>query len=117
MTFGLLYRFVPATTVRLRDVWFGAVVAALGFELVKNGFAFYLRHIANYDIIYGSLGTIVAFLFLVYLSSLVFLFGAELAAEWYGSAASRRPYQPPDTRPFHMRLPGSRRTAIRSSAR
>ena len=31
---------------------------------------------------YGSLGAVIAFMFFVYLASMVFLFGAEIASEY-----------------------------------
>ena len=80
--FAVLYRVVPATNVRLRDVWLGALVAAALFEATKVGFAFYLENFSNYDIVYGSLGAVAAFLFWVYLSAMILLFGAEVASEY-----------------------------------
>ena len=112
VTFAILYRFVPAASPRFRDVWFGALFAAICFELLKNGFAFYVRSFGNYDAIYGSLGTIVAFLYLIYLSSNVFLFGAELSAHWKGSAATRRPVEPPDPTPIGKRALGALKNLV-----
>ena len=112
VTFAILYRFVPAASPRFRHVWFGALFAAICFELLKNGFAFYVRTFGNYDAIYGSLGTIVAFLYLIYLSSNVFLFGAELSALWKGSAATRRPVEPPDSTPIGARALGALKNLV-----
>ena len=81
-TFAALYTYVPSVRTRFRHVWPGALLAALLFELLKNGFAVYLRHFGNYDAIYGSLGAVIIFLFFVYLSALALLIGAEMAAEW-----------------------------------
>lgn len=82
VAFTVLYWVVPATKVRLRDVWPGALTGALLFEIAKVGFAFYLENFSNYDIVYGSLGAVAAFLFWVYLSAMVLLFGAEVASEY-----------------------------------
>lgn len=87
--FAFVYRVVPAAQPRLRDVWPGALVAALGFELLKNGFAVYLAYFGNYNAVYGSLGAIVAFLFFIYLSANMLLFGAEVASEWPRLRAER----------------------------
>jgi membrane protein len=83
--FLLLYRFVPATRPRFREVWVGALLAALGFSLVNLGFAYYLATVATWDLLYGSLGSILAFLLVVYLSAGILLLGAELAAAWRAS--------------------------------
>ena len=81
-TFTIIYKIVPSVTTRIRDVAAGALVGALLFEVLKHGFAFYLRNFSNYDAVYGSLGAAIALLFFVYLGACVLLFGAEIAAEW-----------------------------------
>lgn len=80
--FIVLYRFVPNAPVKIRDVWPGALVAAIFFEIIKNGFSFYLANFGRYDVIYGSLGAVVAFLFWMYLAAVVLLLGAEVASEY-----------------------------------
>jgi len=82
VTFLLVFTVVPSVRTRIAHVWPGALLAAVLFELVKNGFAIYLRSFGNYDAVYGSLGAAIAFLFFVYLSASVLLLGAEMAAEW-----------------------------------
>jgi membrane protein len=81
-TFAFLYRLVPAAPTHLRGVWPGALAAALGFEALQFGFSLYVSHFGHYNKVYGSLGAVVAFMFFVYLASMVFLFGAEVAAEY-----------------------------------
>lgn len=78
----LLYLIVPATDVRAADTWPAALVTACFFVLTVNLFAVYVQHFANYNAVYGSLGAVIAFMFFTYLSSLVFLLGAEAASEW-----------------------------------
>lgn len=80
--FGVLYRVLPSGRPPLRDVWPGVVFAAIGYELLKRGFSFYLENFANYSAVYGSLGAVIAFMFFVFLASIVFLVGAEMAAIW-----------------------------------
>ena len=82
VTCALAYRFVPAANPRLATVWVGAIIAGAGFVVLQNGFAVYLAHFGNYNRVYGSLGAVIASLFFVYLSSLVLLFGAEVASDW-----------------------------------
>ena len=82
--FAFFYAVVPSTSAesRLATAWPGAVVGALGFQLLKEGFAFYLDHFAHYDAVYGSLGAAAAFIFFVYLSANALLVGAEVASEY-----------------------------------
>lgn len=80
--FTVLYTVLPVNRPRVRDVWPAIVFATIGYELVKWGFSLYLDNFANYSAIYGSLGAVVAFMVFVYIASLVFLFGTEMAALW-----------------------------------
>ena len=59
-----------------------ALVATIFFEILKNGFSFYLANFGRYDVVYGSLGAVVIFLFWTYLSATVLLLGAEVASEY-----------------------------------
>ena len=82
VVFVLIYRLLPRVDVTYRDVWLGALIAAIAWTLVKEGFAYYLgSNFANYDAVYGTLGAVVALLTWIYLSSLIILVGAEFTAE------------------------------------
>jgi membrane protein len=83
LTFGaffIVYWLVPASGKRRRnDYALGALVAAVLFEIVKYGFAFYLANFTNYALVFGPIGAIIAFLFWLYLSANILLYGAEFA--------------------------------------
>jgi membrane protein len=79
--FLLIYWLLPNRTLRFRYLWPGAVLAALGFELVKSGFTYYLAHFGNFDVIYGSLGSVIILLFWVFITANILIFGAEVASE------------------------------------
>lgn len=80
--FLALYWLVPNGQRHPRDVWPGALLAAIVFELAKNLFGIYLQNFGNYDVVFGSLGAVAAFLFSVYVSAAIMLFGAAVAAEY-----------------------------------
>ncbi|HEX6031375.1 MAG TPA: YihY/virulence factor BrkB family protein [Tepidiformaceae bacterium] len=82
VAFTVLYSIVPAVEVHPRDVWPGALTAAVLFEVAKAAFSIYLRNFSNFDIVFGSLGAVVAFLFWVYVSANIMLLGAEIAVEY-----------------------------------
>ncbi|MCC6221961.1 MAG: YihY/virulence factor BrkB family protein [Thermoleophilia bacterium] len=84
-TFALCYRHVPAARPPLGAVWVGALAGAAGFEAAKTAFSFYVANVSRFNLIYGSLGAVLAFLFFVYLAAVTFLLGAELAAAWPGA--------------------------------
>jgi membrane protein len=77
-----LYRVLPHPRPRTREIWPGAVVAALLISLVRGGLEFYFEHLADMGALYGSLGALMALLIFVYAVSLVLVFGAEYASEW-----------------------------------
>jgi len=77
-----LYRVLPMHQERLRNIWPGAVVAAIGLAIVKVGLELYFEQLADLGAIYGSLGAIMALLIFVYAAANVVVFGAEFASEW-----------------------------------
>lgn len=81
LLFFALYRWVPTTFVRWRAAFWGALFATIGWQIATAGFAWYVTSgFGRYQLIYGSLGAVVALLFLIYLISLITLFGAHLGA-------------------------------------
>jgi membrane protein len=78
----LAYRYGPSVSNRFRDIWLGAAVAAAGFELLKYGYGIYIENFSSYDVVYGALGGVLLFMLFINLGAWVFLFGAELAAEY-----------------------------------
>ena len=86
MMFVLLFRFVPRRTVHWDAIWPAAILGAAGFELAKRAFAWYLANFANYQVVYGSITTVIILLFWTYLLASIFLISAELCAqlnEWF----------------------------------
>jgi membrane protein len=82
LAFTLLYRVVPPVPMRVREVVPGAVVAAIGVHLASAGFSIYLDRFGGFDDVFGPLGTVLAFLVLVYVAAIVLLLGACVAAAW-----------------------------------
>jgi membrane protein len=76
-----LYRWVPNTTVRWSEACWGALVVTVAGEVVTNGFTWYLSSgWGQYELVYGSLGTMVALMLWIYIQAQVVLFGAHLSA-------------------------------------
>jgi membrane protein len=80
--FLLIYKFMPNTKTYWRYIWSGALVAAILFEIAKTVFIVYLDEFANFENVYGSLAPVLGLLLWAYISSLILIFGAELAAEF-----------------------------------
>jgi membrane protein len=98
VAFLLLYWRVPARALPLRELWPGALTAAVLFQAANIGFNLYLQNVAGYDIVFGPLGAVVAFLFGIYVSSTVLLLGAEIGS-LYVTVMGEEPAPAADCRP------------------
>ncbi|MBO0663949.1 YihY/virulence factor BrkB family protein [Jiella sp. MQZ9-1] len=79
---AIIYRYGPSRTrARWRWVTFGAVLTASVWLIASIGFSWYLQNFANYNAMYGSLGAVVGFMMWVWISSVIFILGAEINAE------------------------------------
>lgn len=79
--FLALYFFVPKTRVKKRAAFWAAVLASIAWEITAYGFNWYFQSgLANYNFLYGSLGTLVALMFWIYLDCLILVFGAYFSA-------------------------------------
>jgi len=90
---GLVYYYVPNVKVRLRDVWFGAVLAGLLWRGALAGFSLYMRDLSRYSI-EGSVASIMVFLMWVYLSAVILLYGVEVTAAYARLRRHRRSEEP-----------------------
>ena len=81
-----LYLFGPYRRQRWRYVWPGAVLATIFWLLATGGFAWYVRNIGNYNVMYGSVGAGIALLVWMYLMAVIALIGCEFNAEYERAA-------------------------------
>lgn len=86
--FAVFYRIVPDAQVTWRDVAFGSVLAAVLFTLGKVLLGLYFGF-SDVMQIYGAAASLAAVLLWLYLSGLIFLFGAECCAQWARLRGSR----------------------------
>jgi membrane protein len=77
--FALVFAILPSRRPPPLPLLYGAAAGGLLFTAAKFGVSFYLG-IADYRSTWGAAGAIAAMLFWIWVSSLIFLFGAELAA-------------------------------------
>ena len=78
MAISFLYYLAPSKENRDKFISPGAFLATIVQILCSSGFSFYLNNFANYNKIYGSLGTIIIVLMLLYLTSISLILGFEL---------------------------------------
>lgn len=81
LLFLSLYRWVPNEKVPWFAAFWAALVVAAAWQIGANAFAWYVGSgLAQYQLVYGSLGAIVALMFWIYLGSWLTFFGAHLGA-------------------------------------
>ena len=95
---GLIYYFIPNAQVRLRDVWFGAVLAGLLWRLTFSGFAWYVRDLSRFSV-HGSVAAVVVFMIWIYISAVILLYGASVTAA-YARTRKRLPQDAPAAAPL-----------------
>jgi membrane protein len=78
--FGLLYLALPHYKVQWSHALLSGLLAAILFELAKQGFAFYIKNFPSYQVIYGALAGIVIFLVWIYVCWIITLLGAVVCA-------------------------------------
>lgn len=88
LIFALLFKYLPDTKVYWRDVWVGALVTALLWELAKRLLAFYIGR-SSFASAYGAIGTLLVVMAWIYFSSQVLFLGAEFTEVYSRRHGSR----------------------------
>lgn len=78
---SMLYRFGPSRPRSFRRLWPGAVVATFLWMLATSAFSWYVQNIGSYNVLYGSIGAVIALLVWLYLLAGIALVGCEFNAE------------------------------------
>ena len=73
-----LYAMAQDTRQPWRNIWPGTLAALAAWMALSWLYAFYVDNIANYSLLYGSIGTVIALLIWLNMSSVVLIMGAEL---------------------------------------
>ena len=92
LLFAMMFKWLPDAAVDWYDVWLGAVVTAVLFELGKSAIAFYIGK-QGLESTYGAAASIIVVLIWVYHSSQIILVGAEIThafAKHKGSIRNRQ---------------------------
>lgn len=90
LMFWAMYQWVPMVKVERKASFLGGLVAGVVWELLNNAFTWYLSSgLSRYQLVYGSVATVVILLFWIYLSSMVILLGAHLTASIHHSIIER----------------------------
>lgn len=75
---SFLYFLAPAKKSRFRFITPGAIFATFLQIISSLGFAYYVNNFAQYNKLYGSIGTIIVVMLLFYITALALILGFEL---------------------------------------
>jgi membrane protein len=87
---SFLYYMAPAKKTQWRFFSAGSTLSTALFVLAFLGFSYYINNFSQYNKLYGSIGTLLIILFLMYLLSLILLIGFELNASIYQAKTEKR---------------------------
>lgn len=77
--FTFIYKFLPNTRVRLKAAIIGAFVAAILWQLLSVGFAYFGSQAGNYKAIYSGFAIVLLLMIWLYAAWLIVLAGAQIA--------------------------------------
>ncbi|NQU52042.1 MAG: YihY/virulence factor BrkB family protein [Bacteroidetes bacterium] len=78
--YSFLYYMAPAKKAKWRFISAGGTLATLLSIITLYGFTYYINNFSQYNKLYGSIGTLLIILLLMYVMSLILLIGFELNA-------------------------------------
>ncbi|NLO02900.1 MAG: YihY/virulence factor BrkB family protein, partial [Bacteroidales bacterium] len=81
--YSFLYYMAPAKKTKWRFISAGGSLATILSIIAIAGFTYYINNFSQYNKLYGSIGTLLIVLFLMYIMSLILLVGFELNASIY----------------------------------
>ena len=76
-TYGFIYKYAPSTTKRWKLVSPGAVIATCLSIIATVGFSSFVNNFGRYNLLYGSIGTIMVLMIMIFINSLAVLIGFE----------------------------------------
>lgn len=88
LLFAFIFKVLPDAEIEWRNVWIGAAVTALLFEIGKFGLGFYLGRESTASG-FGAAGSVVILLLWVYYASCILLFGAEFTQVYARETGNR----------------------------
>lgn len=87
--FSFLYYMAPAKKTKWRFISAGGTLATVLSIVGFVGMSYYINNFSQYNKLYGSIGTLLAVLLLMYVMSLILLIGFELNASIYQAHTSQ----------------------------
>ena len=99
LLFAMIFKILPDAKIAWRDVWMGAAITAVLFDIGKSLLGFYLGH-TSFASAYGAAGSLVIILTWVFYSAQILFLGAEFTQVYVRSGGKE--IAPAD---YAMRVP------------
>ena len=93
---SFLYYLAPAKKTKWRFVSAGSTLSTVLIVATFGGFSFYINRFGQYNKLYGSIGTLLVIMLLIYLLSLILLIGFELNASISEAVKHSKREMPPN---------------------
>lgn len=77
-SYAFLFYLAPARKTKFRFISAGGTLATILTILTTIGFSYYINNFGKYNILYGSIGTLVVVMLAIYFNALILLIGFEL---------------------------------------
>ncbi len=77
---ALFYKFAPRRRTTFREVWIEALLVTAALGGLQKLFVLYAGRVANFNVVYGTFGSVVALLLWIYLTGTVIIAGGCLCA-------------------------------------
>jgi len=75
---GIIYTMIPFERLKWTEMLPGLLTATCAIELGKGAFGYYYANVSSYDLIYGSVSSVIVLLLWLYFCSRVVLYGTEV---------------------------------------
>ena len=79
----MLYTFAPDKKIKSRTTTRGALFTTISWIIVTYGFSFYIKHIANYNEVYGNFASVLILLMWLYFLAYLFVVGMAINVDYY----------------------------------
>ena len=105
LTIGFIFRYAPAVQKRWKFSSAGTVLATTLSLIATLAFSLFVTNFARYNALYGSIGTIMMLMALIYLNSLALLIGFELNVSIHTLKAREKIFKEDEEKKFRAEEP------------
>lgn len=74
----LIYTIAPSITISSKSTTLGSIFTTIIWTVATAFFGYYLKHFANYNVLYGNLSNIIILMMWLYIISYVFVMGIAI---------------------------------------